>query len=308
MKRIFVYGLGLLACCFSSAFGAGEKLQIASLSTVLTDFARQIGGDRVEVVEIVDPGTDPHLFQPTTGDVRKIEKADLVLASGMNFESYLKNLRQAVGDRAAFVVVGDYIKNPIEGSPCTGHDHDHDHADHDHHHHGELDPHWWHSIKNARTAVEVVGAALAKLDPKNKKFYEQNTRDYLRELSELEKWVKQQLAALPKDRRVLVTSHDAMGYFARDFGFEVLPVSGISSADQPSSQHVRKMIDQIKEKQVKAIFAESIENPRVLREITKETGARQGGILYADGLGSKEAATYDAMMRHNVSTIVSGLQ
>jgi zinc/manganese transport system substrate-binding protein len=127
-------------------------------------------------------------------------------------------------------------------------------------------------------------------------------------LEDLGKWVRLQIVQLPKKNRVLVTSHDALGYFAKDYGFEILPVQGISTSDQPSSQKVRDLIGRIQERGVKAIFAESIENPKVLGQITAETGAKLGGVIYADGLGSGETGTYEGMMRHNVTTIVEALK
>lgn len=297
--------LGLLG-----AIHAADKVSVASLSTVLADITQNVGGDQVAITEIVKPGVDPHDFQPTPGDIAAISKARLVLASGLGFESYLDKLQAAVGQGPTFIIVGDSIK-PImvdASEACTHHDHDHDHA---HHHAGEgkvPDPHWWHSVENVRIATRTIRDALIAADPANKATYDANAKAYLTKLSDLAKFAKIQVAQLPKARRILVTSHDALGYFARDYGFEVHPVDGITPGEQPSSQKVRDLIEQVKKDGVKAIFAENIENPKVLGEITKETGAKLGGTLYADGLGAKEAATYDAMMRHNINTIVSALQ
>lgn len=282
---------------------AADKLQVASLSTVLSDIASHVGGDRVEVTSIVKPGIDPHEFEPTPGDIKTISQAKVVLVSGLGFEGYLGKLRAAVGKGPKFVVVGDAIK-PIMADE-EGHDHGHSHGNKD----GKVaDPHWWHSVPNVKIATRVIRDAFVAADPADAPTFEGNTQTYLARLDDLAKWVKLEVAKLPKDRRILITSHDALGYFARDHGFEIHPVQGISTADQPSSKKVRQLIGEIKDEGVKAIFAENIENPKVLSEITRETGARLGGMLYADGLGKDEANTYESMMRHNVTTIVSALQ
>jgi len=282
---------------------AEEKLQVASLSTVLTDIARNVGGDKVEVVNIVKPGIDPHEFEPTPGDIKTISQAKVVLVSGLGFEGYLDKLRAAVGGGPVFVVVGDAIKPIMTDAEDDDHDHGSAHKD------GKVpDPHWWHSVPNVKIATRVIRDAFVQADPAEAEAFEGNAQAYLEKLDGLGKWVKLEVAKLPKDKRILITSHDALGYFARDNGFAIHPVQGISTADQPSSRKVRELIEEIKTEGVKAIFAENIENPKVLSEITKETGAKLGGTLYADGLGKDEANTYESMMRHNVTTIVSALQ
>jgi zinc/manganese transport system substrate-binding protein len=284
---------------------ADSELAVASLSTVLADVAKNVGGDKVSITEIVKPGIDPHDFQPSPGDIKALSNAKIVLASGLGFESYLDKLRGSVGSGPTFVVVGDKI------TPIMVNEDDHDHEGHNHSHGKDgkvADPHWWHSIANVKIATRVIRDAFIAADPAGKAQFEANAKAYLAQLDDLAKWTKIQVAKLPKDRRILVTSHDALGYFARDYGFEIHPVEGVTPSDQPSSKRVRELIKEIKGEGVKAIFAENIENPKVIGEITKETGAVLGGILYADGLGSSEANTYDSMIRHNVQTIVSGLQ
>jgi zinc/manganese transport system substrate-binding protein len=225
------------------------------------------------------------------------------LASGLGFEGYLDKLRQAVAkDGVRVVVAGDVVRTIEASGSCEGHDHDHAH-----HHHGSVDPHWWHSVENARLVAAQIRDALAEVDPKGRGEYFQNAKELDGRLAELAKWTRKRVAELPKSARVLVTSHDALGYFAKDYGFEVLAVQGISTTEQPSSRRVQELIGEIRGRGVKAIFAENIENPKVLQEITKETGAKPGGILYADGLGTGAAGSYEGMMRVNVDTIVGAL-
>lgn len=296
--------LVLIQCVAVAMLVEATPLQVASLSTVMADLARDIGGERVEVVEIVKPGIDPHIYEPTPGDRRVISHAQILLASGLGMEGYLDRLRPALVKSGVVLVVGGDVVKTIEGG-CTGHDHEHDHG---HHSHGTIDPHWWHSISNTRAVARRIRDAFITADPAGRAVYESNAKALDKRLAALSKWVRMKLASLPKANRILVTSHDALGYFANDHGFQIFPVQGVSTADQPSSQKIRNLIEEIKARRVKAIFAESIENPKVLEQITSETGARLGGVLYADGLGKGAAGTYEGMMRTNVNTIVEALQ
>ena len=279
---------------------SAEPIKVASLSTVLSDIARNVGGDRVEVSEIIKPGSDPHLYEPTPGDIKKISNVQIVLASGLGFEPYLDKLRSSVEKSGVeFVVAGSAVK-PIACEEENHHDNSHSHD--------AADPHWWHSITNVEAVTLQLQDAFIAVDPDGRSDFQANAKAFEDKLKGLAKWTRMQLAVLPKSQRILVTSHDALGYFARDYGFQVLPVQGISTSDQPSSQKVRNLIQEIKALGVKAIFAENIENPKVLQQITVETGANLGGMLYADGLGIGDAGTYIGMMRSNVTTIVGALQ
>lgn len=276
----------------ASAVCLRAELKVASLSTITTEIAQSVGGDAVRVTPIIKPGTDPHDFQPSPLDVREIEGADLVLLTGKGMEGYLTKLEEAVGNKAKFVDVGSAIaslKLEEEGTVVE-------------------DPHWWHSIENVKKATVAVKKQFVASDPANKSVYEKNAAVYLDKLTDLQKWARKEVSKLPRDKRKLVTSHDAFQYFARDYGFTIYAIEGVSTDDQPSSKKVTDLIKTIREQKVKAVFFESIENPKVVGEITRETGAKVGGELYADGLGDKEAATYSDMIRHNITSIVGNLQ
>jgi zinc/manganese transport system substrate-binding protein len=281
--------LFLMLACVASA---NAELKVASLSTITTEIAQNVGGTAVRVTPLIRPGIDPHDFQPSPWDVREIEGADLVLLTGKGMEGYLTKLEDAVGNKSKFVDVGAEIPTLTLRED------------------GRIveDPHWWHSIANMKRATSVIRRHFVEADPANKALYTKNAAAYLARLTDLEKWVRTEIAKLPRDGRKLVTSHDALQYFAQDYGFKIYAVEGVSTDDQPSSKKITDLINTIREQQVKAVFFESIKNPKVITEITKETGAKIGGELFVDGLGDKEASTYSDMIRHNVQTIVENLK
>jgi zinc/manganese transport system substrate-binding protein len=283
----------LLAALFLGSSSGRADISIASLSTITTDLAKNIGGNHVTVVAVIKSGIDPHEFEPTPGDVRKVADANLVLFTGKGIEGYLTKLEEAAGGSSSkFLNIGTSIPSLTmreEGKSVE-------------------DPHWWHSVGNMKRATRVVAAAFAKADPANAASYQKNAQSYLASLDELQRWIRVKLAGLSHDQRKLVTSHDALQYFAHDYGFTIYPLKGISTNEEPSSRHVREIIEVIRGQRVKAVFFESIENPQAIEQISRETGARTGYTLYSDGLGEAEANTYDSMMRHNVSAIVDGLK
>jgi zinc/manganese transport system substrate-binding protein len=281
-----------LSLSIAFLLGARAELTVASLSTITTDIAQNVGGGAIKLIPIMKPGIDPHDFEPSPLDVKQIESADLVLITGKGMEGYLTKLEEAVGGAAKFLDTGSTIPSlrlEEEGRIVE-------------------DPHWWHSVENVKKAALLVKRQFIAADPARKALYERNTSAYLAKLSDLQKWARQEVAKLPREKRKLVTSHDAFQYLARDFGFRIYAVEGVSSDDQPSSKKVADLIKTIRAEGVKAVFFESIENPKVIGEITRETGAKVGGELYADGLGVKEASTYPDMVRHNITTLVESLK
>jgi ABC-type Zn uptake system ZnuABC Zn-binding protein ZnuA len=293
MKTFLLSLVALLAVAASAP--AADRIRVSSFSTILTEIAQIVGGDRVEVTGHVKPGIDPHEFEPKPEDLKIIGNAQLVLLSAKHMESYVGKLKEATGTKGNLVEVGDNfasLKMKSEKDPEKVIE----------------DPHWWHSVANTEKAVKVVRDALIKISPEDSNTFTDNAASYLAKLDDLEKWTKAELAKLPRDKRKLVTSHDAFQYFARDNGFTIYPIEGISSADQPSSKKVGDIIAVIKSQGVKAIFPESIENPKVMQEITRETGVKTATELYADGLGEGDASTYIGMYKHNVTTIVDALK
>jgi zinc/manganese transport system substrate-binding protein len=163
-------------------------------------------------------------------------------------------------------------------------------------------------VENTQRAAKVVRDALVTLLPQQREAFQRNTAAYLAELGELQKWARQRVTELPRDKRKLVTSHDALQYFAKEYGFTVYPVEGLTPSEQPASRQVAELLTTLKSQRVKAVFSEDTVNPKVLKQITAETGAVLGGQLWVDGLGTGEASTYPGMFKHNVNTIVEALK
>lgn len=285
----------LFASLLFSAHAA--ELKVASLHPLIGDLARQVGGERVEVVDLIGKNGDPHHFEPVQADVQKAADAKLYLASGMGMETYLDSLRGILGGKGEIVEIGKDLPS-IEGE-C-----EHDHAGHDHEHHHEIDPHWWHSIDLFRRATTITAGIFSKADPAGAEIYSKNAAAYRAKLDELERWTRKEVARIPKEKRHLATAHAAFGYFCRDFGFDPLPVQGLNREQMPDPKKLASVLAELKEHQVAAIFPEKESNPKILQALTSDTGIKLGEALIADG---STAESYEAMMRHNVTAIAAGL-
>lgn len=274
---------------------SAADLKIVVLHPLLADLARQIGGENVEVIDLIGPNGDPHHFEPQPDDLKNAEGATIYFVSGMGLEGYLPKLKTIINDKAKIIEVGATFP-ALEGA-CDheGHHHDHEH---------EIDPHWWHSIQLFRRATNVVSEAMQAASPKHTADFEKNAANYRARLDELEKWTKLEISKIPRDRRHLATAHAAFNYFCKDFGFEAHPVQGINREQMPDPKELAELITELKEEKVAAIFPERESNPKILKTLTADTGIRLADPLIADGTG---VTNYEEMMRHNVTAIVKGL-
>lgn len=288
------FAISALLLFLASANAA--DLKVATLHPLLGDLARQVGGERVEVVDLIGKNGDPHHFEPVQADLQKAADAKLYLASGMGLESYLTSLRGILGEKAQVVEIGKDLPS-IEGE-C-----EHEGHDHEHHHH-EIDPHWWHSIDLFRRATTITAETFSKADPAGAETYSKNAATYRAKLDELERWTRKEVTRIPKAKRHLATAHAAFGYFCKDFGFEPLPVQGLNREQMPDPKKLAGILEELKEHQVAAIFPEKESNPKILQALTGDTGIKLGEALIADG---STAESYEAMVRHNVGAIVAGL-
>jgi ABC-type Zn uptake system ZnuABC Zn-binding protein ZnuA len=291
---------------------AEEPLKVSVFSTVLTEIAQRVGGDAVKVTGHVPVGADPHEFEPRPSDLKVVSGADVILLSAKHMEGYVGKLRE-VSATARVVEVGGHVSSVWVEREAHSHGggagEAHKHEKSEKHEHAKIeDPHWWHSVENVRKAAGIIRDEFAKLRPGGKGTFTANAAAYDKELVELQQWAKRRIAELPRDRRKLVTSHEAFEYFAKEFGFKVFYVEGLTAADQPASKKVAQLLETIQAQKVKAVFSQDAVNPKVLKEITASTGARLGGQLWADGLGGGDASTYTGMFRHNVNTVVEALK
>lgn len=287
----------LISLLFSLASLKAAEIKVAVLHPLLADLAKSVGGERVEIVDLIGKTGDPHHFEPSTESLRQSEGAKVYLVAGMGLEGYLPKLKTIVAAKASVVEVGATLP-ALEGA-C-----DHDHDDHDHDHKHGLDPHWWHSIDLFKRATNVVADTLASADPAGADEFRKNAVIYRGKLDELERWTKKEIVKVPKDRRHLATAHAAFNYFCKDFGFTALPIQGINREQMPGPKELSALITELKENEVRAIFPEKESNPKILLTLTKDTGIQLGTPLIADGTGVE---TYEEMMKHNVSAIVSAL-
>jgi len=306
-----VFRILFIVCLLAPPARAAQierPLRVVTVHTVLTEIAREVGGEAVEVVALVRPGTDPHVYEPTPADMRRLQQADLVLACGLGMESYLPRI---VGELAAntVILVGDRLPDALK---IAGSDHGHDHAGHRHageHDHAEIDPHWWHGIEPVMAATALIEREYSLRRPQRAAEFARNALAYRARLVALQTWARAEVAQLPADRRQLVSSHDAFGYLAREHGFSIYPVLGLTTAAEADARQVAMVINLIRKKRVKAVFSERSNNPRIVEAIVRETDAKLAPALYADGLGADESvSTYEAMMRYNLSTIVQALR
>ncbi len=274
---------------------SAAELKVAVLHPLLADLARNIGGERITVVDLIGPNGDPHHFEPSQEDLKLAEDAKLYLAAGMGLEGYLPKLRAIIADKAQIVEVGATLP-ALEGA-C-------DHEGHNHSHSHDLDPHWWHSIDLFRRAAGVVADALASAAPAHATFYQENATVYRTKMDTLEIWVKREISKIPRDKRHLATAHAAFNYFCKDYGFTAHPVQGINREQMPDPKQLAELVAELKENQVAAIFPEKESNPKILQTLTHDTGIKLAEPLIADGTGVQN---YEEMMRANVSAIVRAL-
>ena len=272
------------------------KISAAATFSILGDLVRQVGGDRVDVVTLVGPDGDVHVYSPTPGDAKKLAAAKIVFVNGLGLEGWVTRLVKASGTRAPVVTVSNGVtarKMEDENEP------------------GRLviDPHAWQSVANAKTYVTNIRDGLAAIDPAGKAAYDANAAAYLGKLDQLEKEVHAAVAGIAPDRRKVITTHDSLGYFGDAYGLKFISPERVSTDSEPSARDVARIIAQIRREKIPAVFVENITDPRLMSEIARETGAAIGGTLYSDALSPPggPAASYIDMMRHNVRELTKAL-
>lgn len=292
-------------------FSGAEPLQVSALHPLMADLARQVGAERVQVFDLVGEGGNPHRFEPRPADMKRMQSSALVLAAGKNLEPYLGRLKAALGE-VPVVEVGRTIpsltvgKDPVYAGGSDHEEHE-GHDEHAEHAAGSLDPHWWHGVENTRRAARVVALVLAEKDPAGKDYFMGNATAYGKRLEALKTWAKGELGKVPAAQRKLVTAHNAFAYFAKEFGFEVIAVAGLNREQNASPRDLAETIEAVKQSGVRAVFPERNTSAKMLDAIAAATGARIAKPLIADGNGTGKDAGFEAMIRHNVTSITQAL-
>lgn len=283
---------------------AGDLKVVASFS-IIGDFARNVGGDRVTVTTLVGPGGDAHVYEPKPADAAAVSAADVVLVNGLRFEGFLQRLAEASGTMAPVVELTGGAEVLEVSADEHGHAEGAEHAETEGDHHGPYDPHAWQSVHNAEIYVKNIADAFCTVDPAGCGSYKANAAAYGEKLEALDAEIRAAVEGIPAAKRIIITSHDAFGYFEHEYGIRFLAPKGVSTESEASAADVAALIRQVREDQASAIFVESITNPRLVEQIASETGLEVGGALYSDALSPEDgpAATYIDMMRHNITTI-----
>jgi zinc/manganese transport system substrate-binding protein len=305
-RRALLLSTAAMAASMSLAIAqstaSDTKLAVVASFSIIGDLVQTVGGERVSLTTLVQPGGDAHVYTPTPADAKAVAEARLVITNGLKFEGWMKRLMQASSSKAVLAEAAAGVKGRVEKDGHGAKDkHGHDH--------GGLDPHAWQSVANVKIYVANIRDALAATDPAGKATYEANAARYLAELDALEADISTSLAKIPADRRKVITSHDAFGYFAEAYGITFIAPRGVSTEAEASARDVAKLIQQIRREKIAAVFMENISDQRLMQQIARETGARIGGTLFSDALSGADgpAPTYIRMMRHNIRVISEAL-
>jgi len=278
----------------------GDPIAVVATIGMIGDIVEQVGGDRVEVTSMMGPGIDPHLYKASAGDVDLIANAELVFFNGLHLEAQLGEVFEQLGDRITTVAVAEAVSEDQRIVVGTGV--------------GTYDPHIWFDVELWAIAVDEVQRALTVYDPDNTDGYKERAASYQEELVELDAYVAEQALLVPEEHRVLITAHDAFGYFADAYDFEVLGLQGVSTATEAGAGDIQELAGIIVERQIPAIFVETSVSPRsieALQEAVRDQGFEVvvGGALFSDAMGDADTpeGTYIGMVTHNIDTIVGAL-
>ena len=286
----------LSAFCLLAALGlaapAYAKFKVVTTFTVIQDIAQNVAGDAAVVESITKPGAEIHDYQPTPQDIAKAQSADLVLWNGLNLERWFERFFQNVRNKPAVVVTQGITPMSIHEGPYRG----------------QPNPHAWMSTRNALIYVENIKNALIKYDPQNAAVYTRNAAAYAQRIRNLDRPLREKLARVPQNQRFLVTSEGAFSYLARDYGFKEVYLWPINAEQQGTPQQVRRVINTVRQNLIPVVFSESTVSPRPMQQVSRETGAKYGGVLYVDSLSAKNGPvpTYLDLLNITVSTIVRG--
>jgi zinc/manganese transport system substrate-binding protein len=305
-RQTIVSAIGVAIATLSPALQAQATTPVKAVASfsILGDLVQQVGGERVAVEVLVGPGSDAHVFQPTPSQARLVGQAQIVFSNGLGFEGWMSRLLNTAAYKGRHVVVSQGIK------PITAEADDHGHGHKHGHHHDEADPHAWQAVPNAIAYVGNIAKGLCKADATGCDQYQRNAGAYIAQLKTLDADIRATWATIPAAQRKVITSHDAFGYYAHAYGVKFLAPQGVNTDSEASARGVAQLVRQIKKEQIKALFVESISDPRLIAQIGRETGVKPAGELYSDSLSDAQgpAANYLAMMRTNTSALTQAIQ
>ena len=286
MLRLVLLSLLLLMV---SPLHAAERLNVVASFSILADFVRNVGGDRINLTTLVGADGDVHVYTPAPSDAKRIADAKLVIVNGLGLEGWLPRLVQSAGSKAMVVTASSGIAPLKLGS--------------------NADPHAWQSVPDAKIYVANIGNALAAAAPDDADGFRSRTRAYLDKLDALDREVRDALAKIPAEKRRVISTHNAFGYFAAEYGIQFIAPLGVSTETEPSARDIAAIITQVRTQKIPAVFLENISDDRLIRRIAAETGAKVGGTLISDGLTGEKgpAPTYIDMVRHNIKALTSAL-
>ncbi|MFY7897123.1 MAG: metal ABC transporter solute-binding protein, Zn/Mn family [Phycisphaerales bacterium] len=289
----------------ADAGGKDQKLRVVATTAMVADIVERLGGDRIAVETLLGPGTDPHLYKPTPSDMRALQGADLIVYSGLKLEGKMTDTLENLAKSKPVLNYTDAMAR--ERLPAASADN----AEHG----KQFDPHAWFDVSLWASGIDAARDALAKADPANAEKFAANANEYKIILADLDTWVREQIATIPQERRVLVTAHDAFGYFGRAYGIEVQGIQGLSTESEASLSDINRLVDELTKRKVPAVFVETSISPKNIEALVQGAKARGhdvriGGSLFSDAMGEAGTAqgTYVGMVRHNVTQIVEALR
>lgn len=281
---------------------AADKPKVVATFSILADLTAQVAGDHAIVAMLVGPDGDAHVFEPGPKDSAALAEADLLVANGLGFEPWLERLSEAAGFKGTLVIASEGI-TPLPAEQD-------EHADEAGHGHGAFDPHAFQDLADGQVYVANIAKGLAAIDPAHAAEFAANAQRLAAEMAELDARLKADFGAIPAERRRVLTSHDAFGYFSHAYGVEFLAIHGVSTEAEPSAQDLGKLIAQARAGSITAIFAENMANANLAETVSAESGIRVGGRLYADALSAADgpAPDYLALFRHNAGQLLDALR
>ena len=301
VKRLVLFSMVMLASLPSFAAETGV-IKVTATTSMVTDLVKSVGGERVEVQGLMGAGVDPHLYKASASDITKLQRAEVIFYNGLLLEGKLQDVfaKMARTKKHVYAVTETIDEKTLLEPESFG---------------GHYDPHVWFDVTLWSKCVESVVKGLSEFEPKSKEYFEKRGKETQSAMSELHQWALMRAAELPKEKRILITSHDAFNYFGRAYGFKVVGLQGISTVEEASLASMTKLVDFVKQQKVKALFVESSVSPVAIKRISDDAGVKVGGELFSDAMGTPgqiekgyDLGTYEGMIKHNLNTIVEALK